>query len=283
MFVVTFVTSRPKSAALYALFFVGCITIFKTLRARSTGEYDYLLTLSASLQALAFALLVLESKSSVGEGLSEKSLWAFFIAHLTRISTTFWGEGYVPEDNTADVYLYQLMELAGVLLVTFKVLHLNTVRTIQDVGQGMERWSMLIGQAAASIVLAYLTKSTGHNDYFADLSWMFSVWFEAFALAPQVYLLLTVSHRNIDESAAHFAGLTLISALVFAGFWYRIARDHYSEYEKEGAHLFFWGVLGAAFIRVMLCSVYVYLFTRNTSGSKGRGPEYELCAQDEDL
>jgi len=283
MSVVTFIQTRPRSAALYALFFVGCLTIYKTLRAASTGQYDYLLTLSAALQALAFALLVLEGKSSVGEGLSEKSLWAFLVAHVTRVSTTFWGEGYVPEDNTADVYLYQLMELSGVVLVAFKLLSLTTLRTIQDVGQGMERWTMLIGMAGVSLVMAWLTKSTGHNDYFADLSWMFSVWYEAMAMAPQVYLLLTGTHHNIDESAAHFAGLTLASSLAFALFWGRTARDRYADFEKEGAHGFFYAILSAAAIRVMLCSVYVYLFTRNTTGSKGRGPEYELCAQDEDL
>ena len=36
---------------------------------------------------------------------------------------------------------------------------------------------------------------------------MFSTWLEAFALAPQVYLLVTGA-CYVDESAAHFAGLT---------------------------------------------------------------------------
>ena len=38
------------------------------------------------------ATKVFTSGSQVGEGLSEKALWAFFIAHVTRLSTTFWGE-----------------------------------------------------------------------------------------------------------------------------------------------------------------------------------------------
>merc|ERR1712039_721519 len=47
----------------------------------------------------------------------------------------------------------------------------------------------------------------GHNDWFADLSWMFSVWLEAFALLPQVWLLTKAS--QVDETAVHFASLTL--------------------------------------------------------------------------
>merc|ERR1711972_498332 len=117
------------------------------------GKYDYILTLSSGFQTLAFALLVFDS-SGAGEGLSEKTLWAFFVAHVTRLSTTFWGKGYVPEDNTGDVYLYQLLELSGVVLLAFKLLSLNMVRMVHDVGEGADRWTMLLAMAAASAVLA---------------------------------------------------------------------------------------------------------------------------------
>ena len=69
------------------------------------------------------------------------------------------------EDNTGDVFLYQGLELLGVLVVTFQagssgmcrdvcrfvkiwllqVMRLSAVRSSQDVGQGIERWSQLIG------------------------------------------------------------------------------------------------------------------------------------------
>lgn len=95
---------------------------------------------------------------------------AFIIAHVTRISTTVWGEGYIPEDNTGDVYLYQGLELMGVAIVVFQVMRLTAVRSSQDVGQGIERWSQVIAMCAVSAILAYFTKSTGHDDYWADLS-----------------------------------------------------------------------------------------------------------------
>jgi len=277
-----FIQERPRVAALYAVFFIGCLTIYKTLEARATGQYDYILTLSAALQSLGFLLLVFEAHSNVAEGLSEKTLWAFFIAHITRLSTTFWGEGYVPEDNTGDVYLYQLMELVGVLCCAFQLLKLNAVRTTLDVGQGMERWSMLIGMCVTAAVLAYKTKSTGHNDYFADLSWMFSVWLESFALGPQVHLLCMSARRQVDDSAVHFAGLTLCAALAFAFFWGRNTRDHYEELQKEGDHSFFYAIVIAGLIRVAFCGTYFFLFMKSTPGFKGKGgPEYELCGQDE--
>merc|ERR1719401_1341586 len=131
-----------------------------------------MLTLSASLQALAFGLLALESKNAVGEGLSEKTLWAFFIAHVTRLSTTVYGEGYVPEDNTADVYLYQILELTGVLVLTFQLLKISATRTMHEAAQ--ESWNMLIISGVVSLVMAWFTRSTGHNDLLADVSWMFS-------------------------------------------------------------------------------------------------------------
>lgn len=273
--------NRPRTTFLYVAFLVGCLCIYRSLQTKATGTYDYLLTLSAGLQALGFAVLVLDTRSSVAEGLSEKALWAFLVAHITRLSTTFWGEGYVPEDNTSDVYLYQICELTGVCLVAYQIVKLSTLRTIHDVGQGIEKWSMLAGMSAVAVVLAYLTKSTGHNDWFADLSWMFSVWLEAFALLPQVWLLTKAS--QVDETAVHFASLTLGASLIFAYFWSRTAADRYSEFQELGQHGFFRGILAAAAIRVVLCSSYFYLFLRTARGAgKGRGTgEYELCAGDE--
>lgn len=275
-----FVSTRPRTSGLYALFLIGTVVIYRSLQAQETGKYDYVLTLSAGLQALAFALLVCDTRSQVAEGISEKALWAFFIAHVSRLSTTFWGEGYVPEDNTGDIYLYQILELSGVVLLAGKLLNMTTLRTIHDVGQGMERWTMLIGMVMSSIVLGYLTKSTGHNDFFADLLWMFSVWLEAFALLPQVQLLWKAS--QLDESAVHFAGVTLAASLAFAAFWVKNAMDHYSNFMQEGYHSFMYGIVSCAIIRVGLCTCYMYLFTRHSSGWGKKG-EYELCANDEEL
>lgn len=278
-----FVTNRPRTSGLYACFAIGCVVVYRSLQAKESGQYDYVLTLSAGLQALAFALLVCDTRSQVAEGLSEKTLWAFFVAHVARLSTTFWGEGYVPEDNTADVYLYQALETTGVALLAYKILTLKTLRTIHDVGQGLERWHTLIGMVSVALALAFCTKSTGHNDYFADLSWMFSVWLEAFALFPQV-LLLTKS-SNLDETAVHFAGVTLAASVSFAAFWWKNGWDKYTEFIKDDYHRFLFGIVFAGAIRVGLCAFYFYLFMRSTGkGGVGGKGEYELCAQqDEEL
>lgn len=279
MWVVGYAQENPRSSALYTLFFIGVVVIYKTLQARATGQFDYILTLSASLQSLAFALLVFDTKSTVGEGLSEKSLWAFFIAHTVRLSTTFWGEGYIPEDNTSDVYLYQLLELVGVILVGYQLLKLNTVRTMHDVGQGAERWSLLGVMTLVSAVLGYRYKSTGHGDYVADWSWMFSVWLEALALGPQVHLLFA-GKNQVDESATHFASLTLAASLAFGYFWGRCSRDYFNneaQWDVQGFHM---AILTACGIRIVLCCCYFYLFMR-LKGGKGKGAEYELCANEE--
>lgn len=265
-----------KKEILYGGFALICLLVYYKLEAPANAAYDYWLTLAAGLQVLGFAMLAMDTSSSAAEGLSEKTLWAFIIAHVTRISTTVWGEGYIPEDNTGDVFLYQGLELLGVAIVVFQVMRLTAVRSTQDVGQGIERWSQVIAMCAVSAVLAYFTKSTGHDDYWADLSWMFSTWLEAFALGPQVYLLVTGA-CYVDESAAHFAGLTLGSAVVFTAFWGRVTKDRYREFDQDGDHTFFHAILTACFIRVALCTTYVYLFTKQTK----KRPDYELCAHDE--
>jgi len=277
---VTWVQDNPRATAVYGLFIAGCLAIYKLLEARATGKYDHVLTLSAGLQALAFALLALEARSEVGEGLSEKSLWAFFIAHVSRLSTTFWGEAYVPEDNTSDFYLYQVLETAGLVFVGFQMVKLNTFREGKDVGQGLERWSVLAGMVVAAVVLAALTKNTGHNDWLADLMWMFSVWLEAFAFAPQVQLMM--SNVTVDESQFHFCVLSLAAGITFAVFWGHIARM-----ESESLHgdeRWFWrGIFGAGLVRVSLSAGYLYLFVQAARGFKrygqGRG-DYDPFVED---
>jgi len=264
--VVASAQKHPRATALYMSFFLGCIAFWKLLNVR-TAALDYVLTLSASLQSLGFALLVVEAGGGCGEGLSEKALWAFFIAHVARLSTTMWGPGYTPEDNSSDVYLYQILELVGVLILGFYLLKLGSMRSMRDVGQTFERWSVLSGMVGVSIVGAYLTKSTGHNDWFADFSWMFSVWLEALALGPQVMLLCT-SSTQVEEGAMHFVSLSLAAALAFGYFWSRSAWDQYTEFQKEGAHVFYWGILACAFVRVSLCVSFLYLFMKSR-GKKG--------------
>jgi hypothetical protein len=259
---------HPRATALYVSFFLGSVAFWKLLQFR-TAALDWILTLSASLQSLAFALLVVEAGGGCGEGLSEKALWAFFISHVTRLSTTLWGPGYTPEDNSSDVYLYQMLELCGVLLLGFYLLKLGSMRSMRDVGQGYEKWSVLGGMIGVSMVFAYMTKSTGHNDWFADFSWMFSVWLEALALGPQV-LLLFGTMAQVDDGAMHFVALSLGSSLAFAYFWSRNAWDQYSDFQKEGAHYFYWSVLACGFLRTSLCVSFLYLFMRSSKGGKGQ-------------
>jgi len=260
---------HPRATSLYVAFFLGCVAFWKLLQFR-TAALDYVLTLSASLQSLAFALLVVEAGGGCGEGLSEKALWAFFIAHIARLSTTMWGPGYTPEDNSSDVHLYQILELAGVLLLGYYLLKLSSMRSMRDVGQGYEQWSVLAGMVGASVVLAYLTKSTGHNDWFADFSWMFSVWLEALALGPQVLLLAGAGVVQVEEGAMHFVALSLAASLAFGFFFSRIAWEQYAEFKQEGAHIFYWGILSCVLLRVTLCTAFLYLFMKR-KGSNGKG------------
>eukprot|EP00931_Biecheleriopsis_adriatica_P109127 TRINITY_DN83395_c0_g1_i1.p1 TRINITY_DN83395_c0_g1~~TRINITY_DN83395_c0_g1_i1.p1 ORF type:complete len:270 (+),score=54.53 TRINITY_DN83395_c0_g1_i1:80-889(+) len=266
-----------SNPVLYGGFALACLLVYYKLEAPQNAAYDYWLTLAAGLQTLGFVRLTMDTSSSAVEGLSEKTLWAFVVAHVTRISTTIWGEGYIPEDNTGDVFLYQGLEVASVLMLIFQVMRLSAVRSSQDVGQGVERWSQLIVMCGLSAVLAFYTKSTGHDDYWADLSWMFAIWLEAFALGPQVHLLYTGASR-VDESAQHFAGLTLASAVVHAAFWGRVAHDRWQDFEKEGAYNnFFMGITVACLLKVGMCGAYFVLFNKTV----GRKPDYELCAADE--
>jgi len=263
-----FVKAKPASAFLYVSFIGGLVALYKFMKyEHEYDQHDYILTLTAGFQTLAFAQLNLEMGKDAGEGLSEKMLWAFSIAQIARLSTTVWGEGYVPMDNTADIYLYQIVEVLGVLLIVFQLLKLAMIRNMQDVGQGSERWILVVIMTTVSGGLAYVTKSNAHGDYIADLVWMFSVWLEAFAVIPQVQLLW--KHSRATESMQHFVALNLVASMSFVVFWGLCTQAQYT----PGLFNFFTGILSAGCIRVGLCAYYLHLFAQ----AKARDDEDFKC------
>merc|ERR1739845_194401 len=93
---------------------------------------------------------------------------------------------------------------------------------------------------------------------------MFSVWLEAFALGPQV-MLLVVSHF-VDSGSMHFVVLSCASSFAFGWFWCKSAYDQYAEFQKDGTHVFYWGILSCVTIRVSLCLAFLYFFIKKNNG-----------------
>lgn len=256
---------NPRTTAVYLVFAIACIVIYRVIEYDDENDaHDHILTLSASLQVLAFALLLAETSQTAVEGLSEQTLWAFTISHIARLSTTLWGPGYVPQDNTSDVYLYQILEFAGAVMLVVYLVKLRATRVMRDVGQTSERWSQLTGMVIVSGGLSIFTKSTGHADYIADLLWMFSVWLESFALGPQVLLLRTT---RIEVGILHFVALTFLASFAFGYFWGHVAYDQWS----DNLGHFFFGVLSAVAIRFSLCALFLVTFLRTTKNDHKDG------------
>lgn len=265
MWIIAAAQRNPRTTAVYGIFAAACCVIYKAIEYdHEFAAHDHILTLSASLQVLAFALLVAETSHTAVEGLSEQTLWAFTIAHIARLSTTLWGPGYVPEDNTSEVYLYQILELVGAVMLVFYLAKLRASRAMRDVGQSSDSWTLLVGMMITSTVMAFITKSTGHGDYIADLLWMFSVWLEAFALGPQV--LLSRSSRT-EEGIMHFVALTFLASFTFGYFWSHVAYDQWDDLLGT----FFWGILCAVVIRFSLCVLFLVTFLRSTKNDHKDG------------
>merc|ERR1712046_397373 len=181
---------------------------------------DHYMTLSAIIQSMAFALLAMKvQKNDVG-GLSPSMLIAYCIAYVARLSTTLTLQGYVPEDMTGDVYIYQLSELVGLVIVGYclKVV-LDLRQKSADFAAEIDSEHQLIipGMVVGSLFMAYLTMSDGHQHFLGDLLWMFAQWVESLAIIPQLWLVS--KKKEIERRTSHFIALMIMSRICITLFW----------------------------------------------------------------
>jgi len=236
--------AMSRTTAMYAAFLTMCTFVYWNLEAPEYAKKDYALTLAAGLHVLAFALLTCNSRSRAGEKLSQRTtLCLFFLAHSTRLSASLiWGH-YTPEDNTANVYLYQLLELSGLLILAYQLRKMIKF----DVGE-REKWDVMMSICIDSLFLAFLTKVSVHESgYNEDFVWMFAFWIETFALVPEILILL--KSKYADKAQLHFVSIASFSGVILGIFlidW--TITDPRLHFLSRNCGLIF-----AALVRVCLC------------------------------
>ena len=146
--------------ATYATFFVIAFLVWKAFSYTFLSTLDHLLTFAAALQTMALCLLAIKvhTHRSV-EGISLKMLVFYAASFVLRLSSTLFFPGYVPEDGTADFWLYQLVEIAGLACTIWLIKQLvGPLRMMYKEEQ--DSMPMWIAIPIVSIVLGMLTHST---------------------------------------------------------------------------------------------------------------------------
>jgi len=207
------------------LFFVvaACVKLYISSFSFSpasfmTMEFSVLLTLAAATRCLGFLLLVGHMvRHGSAAGVSLKTLQLYALTFACRLFSILRDQGYLPIDKSGD-WLYHAVEMCSLVFVAAAMGAMVAGPLAPSVDADLDAFGTTFGLGAGwcvipCLALAVLFHPTLNKDVFSDVSWATSMYFEAVAMVPQIFLF----HRQIGAAGA--AGTTvqpLIAHTVFA-------------------------------------------------------------------
>lgn len=243
-----------KTATVYVLAGVGCFFIYLILKWTGLEMWDHYMTFSAVLQTMAFGLLAMKVQRNDVAGLSPTMMTAYCVSYVSRLSTTLTLQGYLPEDVTGEVYLYQLSEFAGLVIVGYCLSVVVNLRQRSGYMDDVQPESPLtiLGMIVVCAGLGLMTKSDGHNHYYGDWLWMFAQWMDSIAIAPQLWIV--AQKKEVERRTSHFIALMIAARIVLSLFWISMMVDYELHWH------FAVGIMVTNILHVVLCADYMYYF-----------------------
>lgn len=236
----------------------------------SDFTFSALLTLSAAVQCLGFALLRLKVRKQYGvQGMSSRTLQLFALAYVCRLYSTLQYNGYLPIDRSGD-WLYQLIEVMAfcIVLSLLYAIHGEHERTYDKESDTCS----IIGFVSFAFLIAYYMHPSLNNSKWPDVSWTMALFLEAFGMIPQLWMMTKLNTReDIRESftqqpgqvqglAGHFIACVFMGRLFTFTFWlnsYVELKEANAEFNLPGV-----AVLGAQLLQVVIGADFMYYYVR---------------------
>ncbi|CAD8186567.1 unnamed protein product [Paramecium pentaurelia] len=176
----------------------------------SSGEFSFILTLACGIQCFGFGLVfVTISITKETSGLSKQTFICCAQALLARLFSILTFEGYLPSDATGD-YVYRLFEILSLI---FCIL---TAFSIKNNKQELFQWYYF---TPIMLVTAYYVHPGLNSHSFCDISWVFALYMESFAILPQIHLF-TKREGIIEYHTSNFVITQAINKVICVIFWF---------------------------------------------------------------
>jgi hypothetical protein len=192
----------------------------------SSGDYSFLIVMSSTIQMLSFVVILIKVYSFQNcSGLSLNTLKSYLILLAARLTSTLFYNGYLPSDKAGD-WFYQLTEiisLVSVILLIFLV-----TSTFRDTANTYDDAIDFKFLAVPALLLALLVHTSLNRNFFTDVAWTFSMYLEAVAVYPQIFLFQKKGGQ-IESYTSHYVALQGLSKLFCLLFWY----DTYPELNES--------------------------------------------------
>lgn len=251
---------KRKDIAFWAggIFLVILIYIFL-----SSKDYSFLLILSSTSQMLSFMIIAWKVYSfQNSSGLSVNSIICYSILLGSRLTSTLFYHGYLPSDTAGD-WFYQLTEIIalGACLLLLYWCNTNYADT-NDVSNDKIDFKYLAGP---TLVLAFLVHTSLNKNLLTDVLWTFSMYLEAVAIYPQIYLF-SARQGNIEAYTSHYVALQGLSRLFSLAFWWDTFGE-LNETQDDSFSIFHhyvgYFIILSQFIQLAIMVDYYYLYFKS--------------------
>lgn len=243
-------------------YFISFVTIALGGKFFSDRSFSALLTLSAGIQCLGFALLRLKVHKQMGaQGVSSRALQLFAVSYVSRLYSTLQYNGYLPVDRSGD-WLYQLIEVVSLLMVISLIVSTHTIhRHSYDSENDTCGVFFLLG---SSFLSAYYVHPSLNSMKSPDVAWTAGLYMEALAMVPQLWMLAKKG-GEIDGLASHYIACVFVSRLLMMTFWFH----SYHELKPKDADFNFpgYGVMGAQGLQCVLFGDFMYYYVKSIRDS----------------
>jgi len=238
----------------------------------SSGDFSFLLTLSAFLRFFGFGLLNYKvwTEKTVA-GLSVKTLEVYVLVFINRLVSILRHEQYLPFDRSGD-WFYHTVEIFSLFAVclaiygVFKPFRATYEESNDKFGAYLIPSQLgVVYLILPCLILAIFFHPSLNKEFLADTAWTNSMYLEAVAMLPQIYMFQRKAANDkgtVEPLIGHtmFAlGFSRIGELVF---WL----SSFTELaDQSGGSMPGYVVLFSQIIHLIVMADYFYYYFRSMS------------------
>jgi hypothetical protein len=255
-----FSQKNQEECIAYVIFTVACCCGGLLL---TDLKFSALMTFAAAFQCLGFALLLLQVIRGRGtQSVSLRTLVLYVIVLCFRLSATWLHDSYIPVDRSGD-YLYQTIETTSLGLVVAAVAKMLLL--VEDDYPREDKFNIL-GLILVCGAAAVMVHPTLNHLPVPDTSWAFSIYLEAVAMVPQLFLLTKLG-GEVESLQGHYMACSFFSKLAMLRLWGRCYVE-ISKSAENGGSLAGYGILIAHVLPVIALADFMYLYFRSFRSTK---------------
>jgi len=185
--------SRDKKiSGIWAAFMGGAFFVYFFM---SSGDFSFLLTLASLWRCFGLSLLIYKVYTGMSaRGVSVKTLELYAVAFLARLLSIMRHQGYLPFDKTGDWFYHvvEFISLGAVGLLLFGIF--GPLKSTYDSKYDKFGNYKIPAEYGAlylfvpCLIMALIFHPQLNKEMFSDTCWTLSMYVEAIAMVPQLYM-----------------------------------------------------------------------------------------------